>query len=280
MTTKITRNKAASPQKLTLPDLPKKDWDILVRDMKLTPEQAWALAVALEHLSTDLDQEQARRDAMPRARLVMRFKKIEAQLSALLAEMDRAQADMIHFLPHESLAEIGRAMTFESIGLALGRDVVPKSFKETVLAKLENNAPISPAAIKSEAFSARELLGLKHGDVILRDFLGRIHKPMQLWIERDKQNKGGKPAHMIRRCVVYYLARSAPDIIGRKAGVSETGPFVELCAAVLRAMRLPDEGVGKVVPGVVRQLREDMGLATARKAPPRRRKKSSSRAIL
>lgn len=274
MTTKTARNKTASPQKLTLPVPKKEDWDILVRDLKLAPQQEWALALTLEHLWADLAQEQARRDAMPRARLVMRFKRIEAKLAALLSEMDRAQAEMIHFLPHDALSEIGRAMTFESIGAALGRDVVPKTHNEPVLSKLEKNVSLSPAAMKHAAFSARELLGIKHGDVILRDFLGRVHEPMRLWIERDKQNKGGKPAQIIRRYVVYYLARSAPEIIGRKAGVSESGPFVELCAAVLRALRLSDVGVGKIVPEVVRQLRLDMGLATARKAPPRRRKKT------
>ena len=274
MTTKTARNKSASPQKLILPVPRQEDWDSMVRDLKLTPKQALALAIMLEHLSADLAQEQARRDAMPRARLVTRFKSIEAKLNELISEMDRAKKDLIHFLPHKSLAEIGGAMTFESMEKALGHEVVPKHYQEGVLAKLEQNLPVSPAAMKHAAFSARELLGLKHGDVILRDFLGRVHEPMRLWIEQDKQNKGGKPAQILRRYVVYYLARSAPEIIGRNAGVSETGPFVELCAAVLRALRLSDVGVGKIVPDIVRQLRVDMGLPTARKAPPRRRKET------
>lgn len=272
MITKNSSKKAGAIQKLTLPVPTQQDWDVLVREMKLTPEQALALAVTLEHLSTDLAQEQARRDAMPRARLVMRLKRIETKLAALLSEMDRAQADLIHLLPNESLSEIGCAMTFESINSALGQDIVPKIYKEGILAKLEMNLPLSPAAMKDQAFSARELTGLKYGDVILRDFLGRVHEPMRQWIERDKENRGGKPAQVIRRYVVYYLARSAPEIIGRKAGISETGPFVELCAAVLRALRLSDSGVGKIVPDVVRQLLVDLGVAKPRMPPSRRPK--------
>lgn len=255
------RKATTEPQKLALPVLTQDDWDALVREQKLTPEQALALTMTLEHLYADLALEQAKRDAKPpRDQLVMRLERMEAHLASLLEEMERAKADMIHFLPSASLAEIGRAMTFQVIGEALGQDVVPERFKETNASKTKKLKNRSPAEMEEATLPARESLGLKHGDVILRDFLDRVHKPMRSWIEKDKENSGGKPPQILRRHIVYALARSAPEIIGRKAAISETGPFVELCAAVLRSLRLPDDGVGKIAPDVVRQLRADQGI--------------------
>lgn len=267
---------SAAIQKLSLPVPTQEDWDNLVEELKLKPAQARALAITLEHLSTDLAQQQERRAAAPRDRLVTRLRRMEKLFSALLAEMERARADMIHFMPSESLAEIGRAMTFEAIRDALGRDVMPKRLKDEVQSKIGQVEEFSPAEFDKITSSAREALGLKHGDIILQEFLNRIYEPMRLWFERDKQFAHGKPALLLRRHLVYALAQAAPEIIGRKAGVGEAGPFVRLCAGVLRSLRLSDHGVEKIVPDIVRQLRKDQGTGTgpkpARKRKPRARK--------
>ena len=268
--------KASETPQLTLPVPTQEDWGAMTRDLKLSPGQEQALAMTLEHLSADLAIEQAKRDAAPLpGQLVTRLKRMEAHLAALVEEMDRAKADMIHFLPNATLAEIGRVMTFHSIDAALGGDIVSEQLKKPILARIQERQALSPVEMEEATLSARETLGLKHGDIILRDFLTRIHEPMRQWIEQDKLNAGGKPPQFLRRHVVYALARSAPEIIGRKAAISEIGPFVELCDAVLRALRLSDNGAGKIVPDIVRQFRKDQGIGSG--PTPRRKRQSAPR---
>ena len=55
--------------------------------------------------------------------------------------------------------------------------------------------------------------------------------------------------------LIYRLAEEAPDIIGKSAAVAGTGKFVDLCTAVLVVCGLPESGIAKATPPVVRKLR-------------------------
>jgi hypothetical protein len=105
--------------------------------------------------------------------------------------------------------------------------------------------------------TVREVLGLKYGHVILTSFIDRLHRPLAEWIELNRQNKGGRKPNAVRIHLIYCLAEAAPDIVGKAAGVSSTGKFVDLCTAVLVACGLPESGIAKAVPGVVSKLRRD-----------------------
>jgi hypothetical protein len=232
----------------------------LMHELKLDPTQERALVVTLKHIEEDLAHMQSERDkAPPRPQLVRRLKRMEHLFAEILSEMERANAGLIHFLPSDTLAAVGKAMTFTALTEALGREAIPERDEKWRQAKISAGEKQSLDEIEAATRASREVLGLKHGDLILKDFLAKIHDPMRRWVEKDRQNKGGKPAKITRRIIVYWLAWNAPEIINRKATVAETGPFVELCAAVLRTYRLSDSGVDKVIPKIVKQVREDQG---------------------
>ncbi len=253
------KQKKVAPQRLKL-SVPTKDaFAELVRDLNLDGEQAWALGVTLRHVAQDFEDYEAMRARLPpTGRLKSRLKALEKQLGLLREEMDRAAADMIHFLPHDTLARIGLAMNFTTIGAALGEDVFPKREDDKIRALISEGTGITLAQMEMRTTPYREVLGLKRGDQILRHFIGAIHDPLKLWVELDKRNPGGQTAEPIRWRLVYWLAWSAPEIIGRDAAIAKGGPFVRLCAAVLRACGESDEGIEGAVPEIVQRVREDM----------------------
>jgi hypothetical protein len=57
--------------------------------------------------------------------------------------------------------------------------------------------------------------------------------------------------------LIYQLAEAAPDIVGKLAAT--TGRFVGLCTVVLVACGLPEAGIEKAIPHVVRKLRANQG---------------------
>jgi hypothetical protein len=120
-----------------------------------------------------------------------------------------------------------------------------------------------------EAFSRpmRETLGLKHGHLMLAHFIERIHQPLVSWIEMKSLDKGGRPVDVARNYLIYRLAEVAREVIGKPAAVATTGKFVDLCTAVLAACGLPEAGIEKAIPPVVKKLRADQA-KWRRKATP------------
>jgi hypothetical protein len=219
----------------------------LARDFNLDGKAAYWLEATIANVITDLEENEDRRSRTPPpSKLKSRLKKLESLLFDLKEEMERGSAEMIHFLPHETLARIGLAMNFSTMGEALGENVSPKRIDDKIRAGISDGQTVTLAQLEKESRPAREVLGLKHGDKILRHFIDAIHEPLRRWLELDKQNKGDAPARAVRRYLIYWLALSAPRILGKKPGVSQTGPFVELCAVVLRACGESDEGVEKL----------------------------------
>ena len=63
------------------------------------------------------------------------------------------------------------------------------------------------------------------------------------------------------------LAQAAPEIIGQAARIAVTGKFVDLCTSVAQVCGLPDDGIAKAIPPVVRKLRADQVKWRHRPAP-------------
>lgn len=276
MTSDDILKRKAAPKKLSLPSISPEAWKNLVRERKLEPAQEHKLALALEHLAKDLELEGARRESAPRDRITGRIKRIETRLRALIEEMDRAKEDMPIILSDEIRVHIGGAMTLSAIGASCGPEAIQEYLKSGIVPEGTMSEINSPIIMEEGTRLIREMLGRKYGHVILGDFLEGIHKPMAAWVEKDKLKKRSvNDDQWLRWCIIYHLARSAPEIIGREPGISETGPFVELCAAVLRAMQMSDTGVGKVAVEMVRQLQSDEGRGPPRKPRARPRKQPS-----
>jgi hypothetical protein len=184
---------------------------------------------------------------------------MEKSLRRLQYECRRSAKQMEFFLPHETLAYIGRSMTLAAIGEALSENVYPKNFDIQLERMGIEGTPITLETLEERTLPKREALGLKHGHRVLTHFVDQIYAPLEKRIELDRLHKGGRKPQLARKHFIRELARSAPDIIGKRATVSTTGRFADLCFAVLPACGLSSEGVEKAIPGIVTQIRIDQG---------------------
>jgi hypothetical protein len=162
---------------------------------------------------------------------------------------------MEFFLPSDTLGFIGESLTFSAMSEALGRDVFPKGYDFKIEFKQSQGKRITLASVEHDTRRMREALGLKHGHLILTYLIQGIHGPLERWIELDRLNKGGRKPDAVRSHLIYRLAEAAPAILGKAASVSTTGKFVDLCFAVLVACGLPESGIAKAIPAVVKRLR-------------------------
>jgi hypothetical protein len=222
------------------------EWQNIVSDCKLTPTQADTLKFTIDEALDEIRRHQVKLKNEPnRALLIDRLKKFDKALNRLLKECRRSADLMNVFLPSNTLAYISESMSFSAMSEALGRNVFPIDFDtKTTLASLEQDSHV-----------AREMLGLKHGHLILTHFLEGIHAQLVRSVEWSRRNQGGRQADAARRHLIYELAKEAPEIIGKRATIAKTGKFVDLCTAVLLACGLPESGIATAIPSVVRKLR-------------------------
>ena len=241
---------------------PPQEWQNILHDFELMPTQAETLKVTIEEALGAISQYQAKLQNQPsRSDLVKGLKNFEKALRRLPDECRRSADLMEHFLPDGTLAFIGQSLTFAAISEALGRDVSPKRFDFyfKIRIKREQGERFTVSSLEQDTRPKRETLGLQHGHVLLTHFIGRIHQPLARWIEMKSLDKGGRPVDVARSYLIYQLAEAAPDIIGKPATVATTGKFVGLCTAVLVASGLPEAGIEKAIPPVVRKLRANQG---------------------
>jgi hypothetical protein len=184
---------------------------------------------------------------------------MEKTLRKLKEECGAGLNAMAHFLPLEFLAWVGKSLTLDAIGEALDKDMYPRRFDIT-------KAGLDLRAIDQETAHLRQALGLRNGPLLLKSFVDAWHGQVERQLALYRLHKGGRPLHLERKYLLHCLAIAAPGIIGRDAAVSVTGPFVRLCEAVLAACGLSTTGVDKVVPDIVREIRESHD-ARAKVAP-------------
>jgi hypothetical protein len=233
-------------------------WANIVHDCKLTNAQANKLEITLQEALDEIDRYYSQLRSRPsRDVLVEHLKRFEKSLKSLQDECQRSAKLMEFFLPFDTLGFIGQSLTFSTMSEALGKDVFPNNYDFQIDFKQSQGKRITLESMEQDTRPMREALGLKHGHLILTYLLEGIHGPLEKWIELDRLNKGGRKPDAVRRHLIYRLAQAAPAILGKAAAVSATGKFVDLCTAVLVACGLPESGIAKAVPGVVKKLRAD-----------------------
>jgi len=234
------------------------EWNNIIRDFKLNPTQAETLKFTVEEALAGICSYQAKLKKPPtRSLLIDRLKRFEKALARLRDECRRG-ADLMHdFLPHDTLEYVGRSLTFAAMGEALGKNVIPPNFDHKIEVKRSVGERITLEFMEEFSRPSREALGLRLGHVILTRFIERIHAPLAKWIELKRVDKGGREAGFARRYLIYRLAKAAPEIIGKPATVAVTGTFADLCTSVALACGLPETGIAKAIPAVVRELRAD-----------------------
>jgi hypothetical protein len=242
-------------------------WTDIVRDLDLSTTQAQSLETTLNEALEDIGRYRKKLQSQSNRPLLLERLKTFAKALGELEDECRRSADLMHdFLPHDTLEYTGRSLTFSAIGEALGRSVVPKNFDSKMEAKQLAGERISASSIEDLSRGSREALGLKYGHLILTHFLERIRAPLAGVVELKRLDKGGRPADAERRYLIYRLAEAAPKIIGRPSAVAVTGKFVDLCTAVLVACGLPEAGIAKAIPPVVRKLRAEQAKWRGRRA--------------
>jgi hypothetical protein len=249
-------SKAKQGARVTFPE--PESWANIVRDCKLTDAQANTLESTLKEALDAIErycsklQERPSRDVQ-----VKHLKLFEKALKRLQNECQRSAKLMEFFLPSDTLGFIGESLTFSAMSKAVGRDVFPKHYDFQIDIKQSQGKRITLASLERDTRPMREAVGLKHGHLILTYLIEGIHGPLERWIEVDTLNKGGRKPDAVRTYLIYRLAEASPDILGKAAAVSTTGKFVDLCSAVLVACSLPESGIAKAIPTVVKRLRAD-----------------------
>lgn len=234
-----------------------KDWNSIVRELKLNATQSNELKITIHHVVADIAFYRSKKSQEPeRALLTTRLKRMERALGKLQSEIDRSIHLMDRFLPHDTMAHIGRSFTLSAIVDALG-EKFPRNPAPVAARMPAKGNQIDLTALDEATRSRRDLLGLKHGPQILKHFIDAIHAPLKKWVELDKLNKGGRTPALARKYLIDRLAREAPNIIGKPATISTTGSFVRLCALLLPACGLSALGVEKAIPSIVGQVRAE-----------------------
>jgi hypothetical protein len=245
-----------NPESLEIAFPDSQSWDDLIRDLKLNDTQTNTLRITILHVIEDLAHYKSVVDETPpRPILVEPLKALEVALGKLRLELNRSSEVMEYLLPHDTLSHVGELLTFSAMKEALGEDVAPKDTGTVIGNMIQNNNEITMMSLEDHYSGRRRVQGLKKGHVFLKHFIERIHAPLSKWVEMDKLNTGGRPPDRTRHYLIYRLAEMAPDIIGKRAAVGKSGPFVRLCSGVLPACGLSDEGIESAVPEIVKSMR-------------------------
>lgn len=222
----------------------------LGRRLKLTATQLVHLRITLQHVHADLANHQANPVHSERTEIVRRLKLVEKALAAL-DDACRRHAKHIGHFPSEFLGAFGAMLTFSAMNDALGEDRTPRHLDGTIQEHIAAGAVRSIEQIETLTQPVREALAIQCGHELVPAFITKLRAPLKTWIELNKLNKGGRNATITRHYLVARLADAAPDIIGRKASRSQTGPFVRLCEAVLPACGIDPKGVEKVIARII-----------------------------
>lgn len=256
----ITKRKLSTDEHL-LPEIkmPSDElWKQELSALKLTESQENELRTVILHLEKDIaDYNAVMRKIGPRSELKRKLQDFEKSLANMRYYVERFEQGMENWMPSDTLEQIGLLSNFwkveevhgdKTYSVRINRQMQEASFK---------GSPLSIEEIGEKLDVSLRSLGLLSGPAILKRFVQEIHDPLKKWVEIERTNKGGAPAQKTVRLVIYWLAWSAPEIIGSKAAVSKDGPFVRLCSAVLRACGQPYDGVGGIAPQIVKKALAD-----------------------
>ena len=253
--TKKTHSQTSGELRLSFPLA--KDWTALVERFHLDTAQEEHLKIVLQHVINDLDHFRMTMAKIPqRSTLVSRLKRLEKLFGSVSSELKKAEKELPHLLPHDVGSFIGRTMTFTALGDALGKDQFPISVELEIERMIAAMNKVGQKTIDKFGEPKREALGLTHSHILLPYLINGIYEPLRLWVELDRKNKGGRTPNMLRRYLAYWIIFNAENILNKRPTISQLGKFVEFCDAVFEACRLPSEGLDKIIPALVKKVRE------------------------
>jgi hypothetical protein len=252
---KAAKNKQALIFRLASPQKLKRE----LGDLSLTQAQAHALDLTLRHVDEDLKTFSTRfKDREPRPELVRRLRRMGKILGELQDEIRYQPNTMLDFLPFDTQEAIGEIMSFSAMEAALGKMLASRDpqggVKEAVM-RLADRSDVRIAEIEARFDYQRKALGLKHAPELLVHLVERINRPIQVWLELDRRNRGGRPSDAVRDYVLIGLVEATPEVLGSPATATARGKFVRLCAGVFHACGLNTDGLEKAIERILKQRR-------------------------
>jgi len=228
------------------------------KQFDFTKEQRRELEVVLMNLREDIYQfNKKTKEIGLRTENKRRLIALEKVLAKTRYFLEHYQDDMDNWLPFDMREEIGLLSNFLIAQEALGEKTYSDRLNREIVDAAYQQTPLTIEKVEEKLVHSRKSIGLLAGHKILLNFVQRIHEPLRKWRKTERDNKGGNPAKKTQRAVIYWLAWSAPEIIGREAAIRKTGRFVELCSAVLSACGLPNPSVGDSAPKIVKKALKD-----------------------
>ncbi len=233
-------------------------WNEVFKEFNFTKTQKNELEIVLEHLREDIfNFNKITMKIGMRSENKRRLIELEKSLAKVNFFLEKYQDGMDDWLPFDMREEIGLLSNFLIAQEALGEKTYSDRLNREIVDAAYQQTPLTIEKVEEKLVHSRKSIGLLAGHKILLNFVQRIHEPLRKWRKTERDNKGGNPAQKTQRAVIYWLAWSAPEIIGREAAIRKTGRFVELCSAVLSACGLPNPSVGDSAPKIVKKALKD-----------------------
>lgn len=259
--TKKNKKEVDSIEKHLMKELavPSEDsWNEAFKEFKFTEAQKQELTIVLQHLREDISFYNTRKKEIGlRSENKRRLLELEKALAKTRYFLEHYQVGMDNWLPFDMREEIGLLSNFIFAEEFLGEKTYSNRINRAIVDAAFQQKPLTIEKIEEKLIPSRQSIGLLAGHKILLNFIQRIHEPLRKWREMERYNKGGSPPNKTQRAVIYWLAWSAPEIIGKKAAIAKYGPFVKLCLAVLSAHGLPNDSIGDTIPKIVRKVHQD-----------------------
>jgi hypothetical protein len=228
----------------------------LIGLLKLSRRQAVSLEEVLREVEADLQIWRGSGEGSPeRAEKIAKLRKMLKLATALCDWVRLHGAELLDFMPHKGLENMAAQLTFSAITEARRRNAFPADFHADVEA-IEKARGRPPTLQDIEAFyeTKRANFGLTDPAALLTHFLDTLIEQMQMLLDVNRHNPGGRPTFSERRYLIQRLALAAPQILGEPATTSLTGRFVDLCEQVAVRCGLMADGMDKAAAAVVREL--------------------------
>jgi hypothetical protein len=139
-------------------------------------------------------------------------------------------------------SEVGSSLSTKSFE-RLGLPVADRISIHTLHSRMATGRTGPYPALEDAAMEERVSLAQQAGARVFAAALRRMAKRLESYVELERQNKGGRPAHVYRQYLIRQLAVLFPKLWHIEPTATLTGPFVRLCAFIMEKSDWPTDGL-------------------------------------
>lgn len=228
----------------------------LAKDLKLDPQQAWALNRTVCNAVEKIKVMAARIEQRPdtdiredRANLILDI------LKSLETELSKGRETLQHIAPPENLGLFGKLLSFQAMV-----EIDPSLKLEPGLIDFVNEqsalgATVSLLDIERRFEQPKQMLDLQKRPDVLIYLAQKMREQFEIYTSGIVKNTGGAPRNWVREAFMLELANDARWIIGKPPTSTENGRFDKLCTAVFGKVGIETAGM----PSAISRLKRDHG---------------------